>query len=161
MMYVIVFQNISRWCQCFSVAAVNNHTAVANVMNFTSAYTVVITFDDHCVSGYVLNRTKRNCPRINAFPNRYRNRFFQTSADFFTHGVPCPDNRGKRRFFRSGVAVAAVRRNVKNHFYPFAPVIISQIRPKCFAMVSQTASLVSKPLSSRTIVKKPLFAYSS
>ena len=34
-------------------------------------------------------------------------------------------------------------------------------KPKCFAMVSHTASRVSASLSSRTTVKKPLLAYSS
>ena len=33
--------------------------------------------------------------------------------------------------------------------------------PKCFAIASQTSSLVSTPLSSLTIVKKPLSANSS
>lgn len=33
--------------------------------------------------------------------------------------------------------------------------------PKCFAIASQTSSLVSAPLSSLTIVKKPLSANSS
>lgn len=35
------------------------------------------------------------------------------------------------------------------------------VKPKCFAIVSQTSSLVSLPSSSRTTVKKPLFAHSS